>query len=140
MREVNLRLWIGNAADARNLQGIHAAGIEAIVDLAMEELPVSVTRELLYCRIPLVDGSDNSSNRIILAVGSVLQLIDNKVPTLVACSAGMSRSPAIVAAAFALSRELDLETSLTIITDSGPCDIHPALLSDISTLFWEPSL
>ncbi len=140
MREVTPRLWIGNAADARNLQEVHSAGIEAIVDLAMEELPVSVTRDLLYCRFPLVDGSGNSANLIRVAVGCVLQLIDNNVPTLVACSAGMSRSPAIVAAAFALSKELDLKTSLTKITDSGPCDIHPAFLTDLSKLFWEPSL
>ncbi len=136
MREVKPGIWIGNAHNARDLKEVHLAGIEAIVDLAMEELPIPVTRELLYCRIPLVDGSGNSTNRIVLAVGSVLQLIDNNVPTLVACSAGMSRSPVIIAAAFALSNDLDLETSLTKITDSEPCDIHPALLADISNLFW----
>ncbi len=136
MREVKPGLWLVNAHNARDLKEVHLAGIEAIVDLAMEELPIPVTRELLYCRIPLVDGSGNSTNRIVLAVGSVLQLIGNNVPTLVACSAGMSRSPAIIAAAFALSNDLDLETSLTKITDSGPCDIHPALLADISNSFW----
>lgn len=49
-------LWIGNAFDARDLKSVLDRGIEAMVDLAIEEPPVSPTRELVYCRLPLVDG------------------------------------------------------------------------------------
>jgi hypothetical protein len=48
-------LWIGNVAEARDLQAVEAAGNAVIVDLAANESPIAVTRELSYCRFPLVD-------------------------------------------------------------------------------------
>ena len=35
------RLWIGNAGDARNAAAVLAAGIRAVVDLAMEQPPIA---------------------------------------------------------------------------------------------------
>ena len=52
-------LWIGTARDARDIKGVLDAGIEAIVDLAMMNEPVTPTRELVYLRFPLVDGGGN---------------------------------------------------------------------------------
>lgn len=132
MREVIPGLWIGNVRDARSYSTIIGSGIEAIVDLAIEETPATPPRELLYCRIPLVDGSGNAANRLQLAVQTVSWLLEAGVPVLVACSAGMSRSPAIAAAAVAQSQELSLENALRRVTESGSCDVSPTLLSDIA--------
>lgn len=61
MREVIVnRLWIGNALDARDVSGVLRLGIEAVVDLAIEEPPIQYPRDLVYCRFPLVDGAENS--------------------------------------------------------------------------------
>src|SRR5687767_13688539 len=92
-------LWIGNARDARDIRGILDAGIEAIVDLAVDEPPVQPTRELIYLRFPLVDGSGNPPWLLATAVVGVENLVRVGVPTLVACGGGMSRSLAIAAAA-----------------------------------------
>ncbi len=54
-------LWLGHVGDVRNLTGIHAVGILALIDLAMDEPPAMVTRELVYCRFPLIDGPGNPS-------------------------------------------------------------------------------
>lgn len=60
MREViPERLWIGNALDARDVTGVLGLGVTAIVDLAIEELPIQFPRDVLYCRFPLIDGSGN---------------------------------------------------------------------------------
>lgn len=91
------KLWIGNARDARDLKLIHDAGIEAVVDLAANEAPAVLSRDITYCRIPLVDGDGNSAELLRLAVNTTAQLAQDGVPTLVACSHGMSRSPTIVA-------------------------------------------
>jgi protein-tyrosine phosphatase len=92
MREIAAQLWIGNALEARNLSTVLNAGIEAIVDLAIEEPPISATRELVCCRIPILDGAGNPPARIRLAVETICRLVSSEVPTLVVCSAGMSRS------------------------------------------------
>ncbi len=52
-------LWLGHAGHVRDLRTVLAAGIVALVDLALDEPPASLTRELVYCRFPLVDGPGN---------------------------------------------------------------------------------
>jgi len=131
MREVASKLWVGNALEARNVSAVLDAGIEAIVDLAMEEPPISATRELVCCRIPLWDGAGNPSTRIHLAIETICRLVSSESPTLVACSAGMSRTPAIVAAALSRLSGITIAEALAQVTVGGPCDVSPALLSDI---------
>lgn len=95
-------LWIGNSREARDLQLIAETGIEAVVDLASSEPSAVLFRDVIYCRIPLIDGDGNPAERLRLAVRTVLQLLRDNIPTLVACNHGMSRSPAV--ASFALAR------------------------------------
>ena len=95
MREVHPKLWIGNALEARDLARVLELEIEALVDLAIEEPPASLVRELTYCRIPLLDGAGNPPEKLRLAVETVTSLLRAQTPTLVACGAGMSRSQAL---------------------------------------------
>lgn len=85
-------LWIGNALDVADLTQIYDAGIEAIVDLALDEKPAMLSRDLIYCRFPLNDGGGNPRQHLRAAVEGVESLIAKQIPTLVFCSAGMSRS------------------------------------------------
>ena len=124
-RIADLPLWIGTARDARDLLAIHETGIEAVVDLAMDEPPVQPTRELVYLRFPLVDGAGNSVWLLRLVVEAVTGLFKAGVPTLVACSAGASRSPAV--AAVALSRWLGISP------DDGLKRIGTG---DVSVILW----
>lgn len=129
-------LWIGNARDARDPRGLTDAGIRAVVDLAMNE-PVSVLpRELVYCRLPLVDGDDDDeSDRILrLAVTTVRDCLRLEIPTLVACSAGLSRSPAVAAMAIAIWRRQDPVEALLEVTAGAPHDLAPALWSRLTSL------
>ena len=87
--------------DARNRASVLAFSIEAVVDLAIEELPSPISRELLYFRIPLIDGCGNYQTHLKLAIDTIRHLIASETPTLIACSAGLSRSPLLTAAAIA---------------------------------------
>ncbi|WP_088257584.1 dual specificity protein phosphatase family protein [Fimbriiglobus ruber] len=128
MRRVDhLPLWIGTARDARDLRSVLDAGIEAIVDLAMEEPPVSPTRELVYLRFPLLDGDGKPLWLLQLAVNGIRQLLANNIPTLVACSAGMSRSPAVVSTAVAQLNNEPAESVLERLRGVGPVDVSPGL-------------
>jgi hypothetical protein len=124
-------LWIGHAGDARNLRAVLDAGILALVDLAAAELPVPVTRDLVYCRFPLVDGPGNPSWLLRLAVDTTAALLRARTPTLVFCGAGMSRSPAIASAAIALVSGRPPETCLEELVASGPCDLASGLWKHI---------
>jgi protein-tyrosine phosphatase len=119
------RLWIANAIEARDLKRVLDLGVEAIVDLAMQELPLPVTRELVYLRIPIVDGGENDRRRLACAVDAVVQLVRRQVPTLVCCSAGMSRSPAVVAAALSIVHHRPPDEVLAEIAARMPHDLSP---------------
>ena len=126
------RLWIGNAVEAHDLRQLLDQGVAAVVDLAIEELPPDVVRELVYCRIPLIDGASNPLVRLQLAVETVASLIRQGTPTFVFCGAGMSRSPAITAAALAVVEGADPNVVLQRIVAGFPHDVSPALWQDVT--------
>lgn len=135
MREaITNALWLGNAMDARNISAVLELGIVAVVDLALEEPPIQFPRDIVYCRIPLVDGSGNRPEIIRAAVDLTASLIDSRVPTLVACGAGMSRSPIIVAAALARVDGRSLEQALDVITMGVPHDVSTSLWAEIKVV------
>ena len=74
-------------------------GIGAVIQLAAEETTIPMPRDLIFCRFPLEDGTGNDPDLLSLAITSLAHLISRGVPTLVCCGGGISRSPAIVAAA-----------------------------------------
>ena len=132
MHEISSRLWIGNAMEAHDLRRLLDLGVEALVDLAIEEPPVSLVRELVYCRFPLIDGASNPPARLRLAVETVAALIRQGTSTFVFCGAGMSRSPAIVAAAVAVVEGADPNAVLQRIVAGQPHDVSPVLWQDVT--------
>jgi len=102
-------LWAGHAGDGRNLQEIFDQRIRAIVQLALEEPPMQPLRDLIFCRIPLIDGTGNDPVLLNLAIDTVATLLRSRIATLVCCAGGMSRSPAIAAAALSVVEQTPLE-------------------------------
>jgi hypothetical protein len=135
MRQVpGYSLWLGHVGDVRDLRALLSAGIFAVVDLALNEPPAVVTRELVYCRFPLVDGAGNPPWIVRVAIDAVAALLRSEVPTLLYCGAGMSRSPVIAAAVVASLRECSLSNGLAAIVQSGPLDISPGLLAEVQAV------
>ena len=120
-------LWIGHAGDARDLAALHDAGILAVVDLASNEPPVLPRRDLVYGRFPLIDGVGNPRWLLRGAVEMVANLLRGEVPTLVACGAGLSRSPCIAGAAIARVRGCSPAEGLRLAIGSGRSDVSPGL-------------
>jgi protein-tyrosine phosphatase len=124
-------LWIGTARDARDPPGIMSRGITAVIDLAMEETPAHLPRDIVYCRFPLVDGEGNNIAIRRTAVMVVAFFIESKTPTLISCSGGMSRSPAIAAAALSRSEHVTPDEALLRFASSGPHDVSTVLWTQI---------
>ena len=129
------QLWLGTAIDAENLSGLHDAGVKAVVSLALEELPTLPSREIVFCRFPLIDGAGNSLELLRLAVNTAALLVARNIRTLINCSVGMSRSPAIAAVAMAVAQGQSPDDCLEKITADGPCDVSPALWADVKRVF-----
>lgn len=131
----NHLLWIGTAADGCDTKGILDRNIRAILQLAYEESPIHATRDLLLFRIPLVDGAGNDRAQLSLAVAILVRLIRLKIPTLVCCGGGMSRSPAITAAAIAVAEQKDLDDCLRRVAANYPADVSTTLWEQVRSVF-----
>src|SRR5262245_35991321 len=124
-------LWLGHAGDVRDVRGLLAAGIVAVVDLAIHDAPASVGRELVYGRFPIVDGLGNPPWLLRAAVEMVAGLIRDDVPTLVGCGVGLSRSPCIAGAAIARVRGCSADEGLAVAVGSSPADVSPGLWAEV---------
>jgi hypothetical protein len=124
-------LWLGHAGDGRDFQRLLDVGIEALVQLGAEEPTIRSPREAIYAHFPLIDGTGNRDDLLKLAVGTVAQLLELRVPTLVCCGSGMSRSPAIAAAALSVANHEPPERCLERVAQGHPHDVSPGLWSDI---------
>ncbi len=138
MRRVpSTSLWIGHCGET-SAAALRANAIAAVVDLALNEPAAVLARETTYCRFPLVDGGGNSRWLLRAAIDTIAGLIRSSTPTLVYCSAGMSRSPAIAAAALAKVRPCDVNEALREIASIGPADISPGLWNEIVGAIEDP--
>jgi protein-tyrosine phosphatase len=123
-------LWTGNAREARDTQAIFDAGISAVVDLAYEEPPGQLARQLVYCRFPIVDGAGNDPVLLSLALSTTVELLRNGTRALVACSAGMSRSPTVAICALAVYLDQSPEKVLATVNKRSAYELHGDLWTD----------
>jgi protein-tyrosine phosphatase len=130
-------LWVGHAGDARDFRQVFDRGVKAVVQLAVEEPPLETPRELVYLRFPLVDGPGNRGELLFLAISTVATLIKMHVPTLVCCSAGLSRAPAMAAAGLAMAHGAPPEECLKQVVQHHHVDVSPGLWQEIvGVLSW----
>ena len=125
------KLWLGNAADIRNVEAMMQAGILAVVDLAYEQAMPAYPRSIAYCRFPIVDGQQSLQGILQVAIESLVAMLEAEIPVLVCCGAGMSRSPAVAAAAVAILRGGDPDDKLREITAGYPHDVSPTLWREV---------
>lgn len=124
---------IGNAGDLRDIAKIMSLGVEAVVEVADSEPPAQLPRELTHCRIPLADAGENDVWRLQLAITTTSSLLGARVPLLICCSAGMSRSVCLAAAGLALTEGRPFAEVLAEITATGPVDLSPEFAIQIRT-------
>jgi protein-tyrosine phosphatase len=134
MRAVTPHLFLGNALDARDVRRLYELEIAAVIDLAVNEPPAQLGREIVYCRFPLVDGAGNSDWLLQVAIETTSRFVQRGVKTLVACSGGMSRSPAIVAAALAFQKGESPDDCLLDLVAGRPHDVSPLLWQDVKRM------
>ena len=126
------QVWIGHQGEGSDFRKVFDQGIKALVHLAREELPPQPPRELILCHFPLLDGGGNHSDLLALAIRTTARLLRMHVPTLVFCSAGESRAPAVAAAALTLAFGGTAEDNLQQIVRHHPSDVSPGLWQEVT--------
>lgn len=124
-------LWLNHNIADDDFRALFDLEIKAIVQLAAEEAPLHPPRELIYCRFPLVDGPGNEKKLLYLAITTLANLLEKNVPTLVCCGAGMSRSPAIAAAALSMVFQEAPDDCLKQVAEHHPADVTPGMWLEI---------
>lgn len=128
MRQISpYPLWIGHVGDVRDIRRLRESGIEALIDLAINEPPSTFARDMICCRFPIDDGGGNPRWMLCAAIETTAHLLRAERTTVVFCSAGMSRSPSIAATALSLVTGRLPADCLREIASSGPTDVAPAL-------------
>lgn len=113
------------------MESILRSGIQAVIDLAIEQLMPTLPRSLMYCRFPIMDGQQNSQSVLHSAIEMLVSLLRKRIPTLVCCSAGMSRSPAVVAGALSVFEGRNPDDQLREIVMGHPHDVSPQLWQEV---------
>ena len=88
--------------------------------LAAEEPLLHLPRDLVFCHFPLMDGPANEPALLYLATTTVANFLEKHIPVLVCCGGGMSRSPAIAAAALALVYQENPDDCLKKVAEHQP--------------------
>jgi protein-tyrosine phosphatase len=74
-----------------------------------------------------MDGEQDDESVLDLAIQTVVSLLKKQTPTLVHCGAGMSRAPAVAAAALSIVQGGSPDEKLKEIAASRPHDVSPQL-------------
>ncbi len=124
-------IWLADGLEVRDLELISKMQIDAVVDLAYEETPISLGKSKLAIRVPLIDGEGNNQQHIRLAITYTAELIRSKTPFVIACSAGISRSPTILAAALSTVENISIEEELAFILTKKRIGSSTVFLADV---------
>ena len=127
-------LWIGSTGDIRDWRHLYDLGIRAVVQLAYEEAPLSLPHDFVACRIPLVDGEDNPPELLALAITTLTHFLEQKFACVVCCQGGLSRSPAVAAAALARLADEPFNACLNYMAIYHHHAVHPGLRAHVQAL------
>ena len=129
MDEIISGLFIGTEDDATNQPLLRKHDISTIVSLTYNELDREITADMTVSQVPMMDGPQNDFQAFLEAVHEVREYRKEGARVLVHCSAGASRSPAVVATSLTLSTYMTLETAFQRVSEQRPAvDPHEALV------------
>lgn len=128
-------LWIGHAFDVREPQPLFDAGITTVIDVAYEEPPAQIPRQLTYCRFPLNDGGGNDPKLLLQVLRTTTDFLNSESRTIIACSAGMSRSPTVAAFALAYHLSQDPDDVIARIGAIKSLELKNELWNDLLNVF-----
>lgn len=105
MNRISAKLWLGEAADACDIEAIGRNGITAALSLA-EDACHEERDGILRTGVFLSDLHENPLSQYRKAVETIDRLLKEGHTVLIHCTAGISRSPAVVAGYLTSRKEM----------------------------------
>lgn len=118
---------------------IHEFGVDWVLNCAAnaQGYAQKVARGLVVMHLPMddMDGYD-SSEWLVAGADFINEAIEKDRTVLVHCFAGVSRSPAVVAAYLVLHENNTVQDAIDKIHDARPCvDIGPWFVRDLESIY-----
>ena len=119
MDRIGTKLWLGEIADAYDVEALQRNGITAILSLVDD---TSETHEdgILRAGVTISDLQENPLAQYMQAVETIDRLLREGHTVLVHCIGGVSRSPAVVAGYLAAKEGLDPLQAWALIVRRRP--------------------
>lgn len=132
MSQVTDQIFIGKRSDPFDTEIIKAAGIQSILSLngRLEQSASELGVEKLVS-FNLTDGAGNHYWVLKNAIHTLGELVQEAAPVLVHCQAGVSRSPAIVAAHLMQTSDMSFDEALELIAVNRRVNVSPDLRVEV---------
>lgn len=137
------QIAIGSITEAESVEILRVNGFGsalALNTLAKAPPPAIEQLKLPFHSQYLKDGSGNSDRTLRTAVNLLAELAAQHPPVLVYCTAGINRSPVIVAGYIALKNNLSFSAALKIVATKREVSIDRSLLDEVQkalSLSWK---
>jgi protein-tyrosine phosphatase len=107
--EIDEKLYLGNALDAKALQWDNPLNIRAVINVSYEpDEPVDGIKNV---HVPMMDNGNIPAKAFDVALSAIAENLRSG-PVLVHCAMGVSRSVVVVALYLALNSRISLNTAL----------------------------
>lgn len=100
MDYIDSNIFLGNASDAMNIDGLRKENIKTVFNVAIDlhHQPPIQQRDISFLKIGLIDGPGNSLSTFAAAVSALSSVQKLQQNILIHCHEGVSRSPTVLAA------------------------------------------
>lgn len=137
MDQIVDNLYIGTIADAGNGSRLREYGVSEVVSLTHSSPDAGIQSCVKCTSIPMMDGPRNDRKAFDQAVTATLEKVKDGERVLVHCSAGSSRSVAVVATVIALLEDCDIDQAFQLVSEQRTeADPHQALRRQ-AEIVWE---
>lgn len=127
MNEVTSQLYVGDIQQAGRPQAYRRHEIEAVVQLTHSNPDNGYPDGVEVHQHAMRDGPQNDSARMTAAVSETVSLLESGHRVFVHCSAGASRSIAVVTGALAIHEGLPFEAAFDRVRTTRQVQVHPTV-------------
>lgn len=129
MRQIDTELYLGDAQDAGRPAELRRRGVTSVVSLIHADPDEPYPEAASVARFPLIDGPKADREPFAAAADRVRSELAAGEVVFCHCSAGVSRSAAVVAAAIAVRDGESFQSGLDRVEAAKPnVNPHPALV------------
>jgi atypical dual specificity phosphatase len=124
MDRITEDVYVGDIDDAGNAEWLRDGSPTAVLKLTHGDPETPYPDAVTVREVSMIDGPQNDYEDFETAAETLLELLADDHVVFVHCTAGVSRSGSVVAAALAPRRETSVEDAVEFVQERRPA-VHP---------------